>query len=55
MRNNIFACIFFFLSLTAFAQFNNFRAEFTSAYSNHPAIQKDFLKQFPTTKHICKT
>ena len=50
MRNNIFACIFFFLSLTAFAQFNNFRAEFTSAYSNHPAIPKGLLEAISYNK-----
>jgi hypothetical protein len=51
MRNNIFACIFFFLSLTAFAQFNNFRAEFTSTYSNHPAIPKGLLEAISYNKN----
>jgi len=50
MRNNIFAFIFFFLSLTSFAQFNNFKAEFTSAYNNHTDIPKGLLEAISYSK-----
>ena len=45
MRNNIFVCIFFFFSLTSIAQFNNFKAEFSTTYNkNEPRQIKEIEK-----------
>ena len=50
MRNNIFVCVFFFFSFTSIAQFNNFKAEFSTTYNKHPNIPKGLLEAIAYNK-----
>ncbi|MBC8266908.1 MAG: N-acetylmuramoyl-L-alanine amidase [Flavobacteriales bacterium] len=53
MKINIFTFLFTFLSLSTFAQFNNFKTEFASAYSYHSNIPKGLLEAISYNKtHI---
>ena len=51
MKKKVFLLVFFtFFSLFSFAQFNNFKAEFTSSYNKHPNIPKGILEAISYTK-----
>ena len=51
MRKKVSLWVFFtFFSLFSFAQFNNFKAEFTSSYNKNPNIPKGILEAISYTK-----
>ena len=51
MKKKVFLLVFFtFFSLFSFAQFNNFKAEFTSSYNKNPNIPKGILEAISYTK-----